>query len=127
MFQASYGVVMVHETLLGTPEDAVKTLCTAVLPVSEGWEDVQSEPFFSVISDKVASCLPVLVTSLLSLSDSSSLLLLAINAGLAEDQIEEPNCVPASSSSLDNSSSVSQKVIIFATFHHQISLFAVPC
>ena len=53
-----------HATLRGTPGDAVKTLCAAVLPVSAGWEDVQSEPFFPVISDEVASCLPVLATLL---------------------------------------------------------------
>ena len=62
IFQASYGVVVVHETLRGTPADEAKALCAAVLPVSADWEDVQSEPFFPVISDEVASCLPVLVT-----------------------------------------------------------------
>ena len=41
-----------HETLRGTPGDAVKILCAAVLPVSAGWEDVQSEPFYPVINVK---------------------------------------------------------------------------
>ena len=59
VFQVSNGVVIVHETLQGTPGIAVKTLNAAVLPVSVGREDVQSEPFQPVISDEVASCVQV--------------------------------------------------------------------
>ena len=52
--------------------------------------------------------------------------ILAINVGLAIDEIEEPNCFSASSSSFDNSSSVSQEMTILQ-FHYQISLLAEPC
>ena len=90
IFQASYRVVILHEALQSIVVIAVKTLCSAVLPVSASWEDVQSEPFLLVISDEVASCEQVLATPLLSSSDLFSLLILAINVGLTEDEIEEP-------------------------------------
>ena len=74
---------------------AVKILCVAIFPFSAGWEDVQSEPFLSVISAEVWFCARVLVTPLPLSSDSTSLLSLAINAVRADDEFEEPNGVSA--------------------------------
>ena len=55
----------------------------------------EREPFLPVILTEVSFCAPVLVTPVPSSSDSPSLLSLTINAVLAEDEIEEPNGVPA--------------------------------
>ena len=59
------------ETQRGTPGVAVKRLCEGVVPVGTGLQDVQIVLFLPAISEAVASC--VLVT--LSSSDSSSSIL----------------------------------------------------
>ena len=90
----------------------MKMLCAGVLPVSTRWQDVQIVPFLPAILPAVVFC----VLAIFSSSDSfSSLLFLPLIAELAAGELEDNNCGKAFFSSLDNSSSQSQVVIIIGS------------